>query len=249
MLHLPETLCLANLEENMIHIPGGTFMMGGESFKNDALPEHLVSLDDFYLCRFPVSQKLWEEVMGEKPSWYQNPRRPVEQISWNWITNKFLPALRNKTGIEDYRLPTEAQWEYAARGGEKGVWINRDSFEFSGSNDLKEVAWYKKNSLQETQSMGLKRPNVLGLYGMSGNVWERCQDWHDPNYYRTLKDQHGENPARNPAGPKDGWDKVVRGGAWLSDNLGYFRPSNHLLSHPADRYDSLGFRLSRYSPT
>lgn len=231
----------------MIHIPGGTFMMGGESYWSDAKPEHLVSLDDFNLCRYPVSQKLWEEVMGEKPSRFQNPNWPVEEISWYLITNKFLPALRKKNGIGDYCLPTEAQWEYAARGGEKGVLINRGSLTFSGSEDLNEVGWHSDNSFNETQNTGLKRPNVWGLYGMSGNAGEWCQDWYSRYYYQTLKDQYGEKPVWNPEGENKRSFKVVRGGAWIYKGPANYGVSSRNFLPPYAEFNSFGFRLARYS--
>ncbi|MEL6673566.1 MAG: SUMF1/EgtB/PvdO family nonheme iron enzyme [Bacteroidota bacterium] len=232
----------------MIHIPGGTFMMGGENVPDNAKPEHLVSLDEFSLCRFPVSQRLWEEVIGREPSSFQNPSRPVEGISWNEITKEFLPALHKKTGYENYCLPTQAHWEYAAGEGEKGALLSRRRFEFSGSDDLKEVGWFRNNSLRETQPMGLKRPNALGLFGMSCNVWEWCQDWYNENYYQTLKDQHREKPARNPEGPKKGDLKVIRGGAWDIIHAHYFRPSSRYYRPPSSWDYALGFRLARYSP-
>ncbi|MEL6676966.1 MAG: formylglycine-generating enzyme family protein [Bacteroidota bacterium] len=246
MLHLPQTLCLANLAEHMIHIPGGTFMMGGENMQKDAQPEHLVSLDGFYLCRFPVSQKLWEEVMGRKPAQlrFQDSTRPVERVSWNAIEQEFLPALREKTGVEDYCLPTEAQWEYAARGGEKGALIKQDRFEFSGSHALREIGWYKLNSLGETQSLGLKRPNTLGLYDMSGNIREWCQDWYGEKYYQTLKEHHGARVVQNPSGPKEGGNRVVRGGAWYVQPA-YASVALRFSFYPHGEGDLVGFRLCR----
>ncbi|MEL6676965.1 MAG: formylglycine-generating enzyme family protein [Bacteroidota bacterium] len=195
MLRLPETLCLANLEENMIHIPGGRFVMGGEGPIDNTVPEHLVTLKPFELCRYPVSQKLWQEVMGESPKHlkFQNPHRPVERISWMMITNAFFTALNQKTGDNNYCLPSEAQWEYVGKGASQGkILIKSNLFEYSGSNDFREVSWASENSFGESHPLGLKRPNSLGLADMSGNIWEWCVDWYSRNYYQTLNRQYGE---------------------------------------------------------
>ena len=230
----------------MVPIEGGGFDMGGESVLKSAMPIHKVRLDDFFLCRYPVSQQLWEEVMGENPEKlnFENRHRPVEGVSWNDITQEFLPRLREKTRGKSYCLPTEAQWEYAARGGKYAV-----GTAYAGSNHVKEVAWYRKNSFSETQVIGQKRPNQLGLFDMSGIVREWCQDWLSGSYYQELQQQYGSQPAPNPGGPKESEfsARVVRGGSW-SDNDNSARVSDRDSSYPGFRFDDIGFRLCRYSP-
>ncbi|MEL6852561.1 MAG: formylglycine-generating enzyme family protein [Bacteroidota bacterium] len=243
MLHLPETLCLANLEENMIRIPGGTFMMGGQSILHAAKLEHQITLDSFYLCRFQVSQQLWGEILEEEIPRvrFQGKARPIEGISWNIITEKFLPALRMKSGINDYCLPTEAQWEYAARGGQISRLIKSALPKYSGSDELNEVGWYRNNSLSETHTCGLKLPNLLGLYDMSGNVWEWCQDRLEKGYYEA-----DEIPVEN--GKKLKIDenrkvkRVIRGGSFY-DRLGFSQVSRFLTEYPHHAKNDLGFRL------
>ncbi len=236
---LPDTLCLANLAQHMLPIEGGVFERGSDE------SIHTIQLDNFELCRYPVSQQLWYEVMGKTPDelYFQNPHRPVERVSWDDISQEFLPALREKTGIPDYCLPTEAQWEYAARGGK----CRTPDYRFSGSEAVKEVAWYDDNSFGETQPTGLKRPNSLGLYDMSGNLWEWCQDWYARDYYESLVDPFGNQPAVNPTGPEHGDRRVVRGGSWYINDHDS-RVANRVSNSPLYRYSSLiGFRLCRYS--
>ena len=160
-----------NLTFNMIFIEGGTFDMGqpdpnigGDGYSNDEQPVHSVKLSDFYLAEFPVTQELWEFVMGKNPSYFIGAKRPVEQISWNTISNGFIPALKDRllNKLDDFQfcLPTEAQWEYAARGGKHGL---KHNFKYAGSNKLNEVGWFDGNSHGETKRVGLKTPNLLGL--------------------------------------------------------------------------------------
>ena len=237
MLTLTPTLNLDNLASQMVFVKGDTFLMGGESWLNDAKPIHQVELDDFSICRYPVSQQLWYEVMESDPEelFFQNPWRPVEDVSWEDITTTFLPRLREKTGKSAYCLPTEAEWEYAGRGG---MYRNKfqsenlaNNYTYAGSDVLKEVAWNRENSYRETHPIALKRPNQLGLYGMSGNVFEWCQDRYDEDYYQQLKDQYGNRPAPNPKGPEEGDSKVVRGGSWININDNS-RVSNRSDLHP-----------------
>ncbi len=195
-------------------------------------PIHPVAVPSFYMAKYPVTQALWKAVMGNNLSFFQGDQRPVEQVSWD-EAQVFIQQLNEQTG-ENYRLPTEAEWEYAARGGIFGL-----GFKYTGSNKLKEVGWYGENSHRETKPVGLKFPNELGLYDMSGNVRELCQDvWHE-NYDGAPKD--------GSAWLKGGNDRirVVRGGLW------------NLITHPcrvAYRYgydqdirsSGIGFRLARY---
>ena len=172
MLSLHPPLSLATLESHMVFVEGGTFTrdMGRRKVH--------IQIKDFEICRFQVNQQLWYDVMGEHPKElkFENKHRPPGRVSWNEIQKDFLPTLIIKTGANNYCLPTGDQWEYAARGGktrsespEKKV----PTFWYSGSNHLKEVGWYNENSFFETNLLGCKRPNALGLFDMSGNVFER----------------------------------------------------------------------------
>jgi formylglycine-generating enzyme required for sulfatase activity len=172
----------------MIPVKGGKFKLGGE-----------VELDDFYVGKYPVTQELWEAVMGNNPAYFKNnPKNPVERVSWE-DTQDFIKKLNQKTG-KNYRLLTEAEWEYAARGGSKSK-----GFEYAGSNNIGEVAWYFGNSKNQTQKVGQKKANELGIHDMNGNVWEWCQDWYG-DYMKFSQ--------INPLGPKNGATRVLRGGGW-----------------------------------
>ena len=244
MLKLHPSLSLKTLESHMVQVEGGTFEMGGESGLLSAKPIHTVRLDNFEICRYPVNQQLWYEVMGGNPVElrFENRNRPVERISWGDINGQFLPALRKKSGDDSYCLPTEAQWEFAARGGK--FQEREKAYTYPGSNYLKEVGWYNKNSFSETNLLGCKRPNALGLFGMSGNVWEWCQDWYASEYY---KECEKKGIVQNPGGPETGSSRVVRGGSWGSADYSC-RVSVRDLIDPLIRVILFGFRLCRYSP-
>ena len=226
---------------DLIRVEGGEFDMGGadkEAFEREK-PVHRVKLDTFYIGKFPVTQALWKAVMGEEhnPSNFKGDQRPVEMVSWDEIVKKFLPELNRITagsrppGME-YRLPTEAEWEYAARGGPY-----KSRYLYAGSNKLKEVGWYDENSGKETKQVGLLLPNALGLYDMSGNVWEWCADnWHEN--YRDAPD----NGKPWLGGKKD--RAVLRGGSWN----GYerlCRVARRLRINRNLKLDNVGFRLAR----
>ncbi len=181
----------------LIYVQGGTFTMGSDD--SEALdrekPAHQVKLSDFYIGKYPVTQEQWQAVTKENPSRFQDEQRPVEQISWN-DTQKFLEKLNQLTG-KKFRLPTEAEWEFAARGG-----IYSQGYKYAGSDRLKQVGWYRENSDDQTHEVGLLLANELGLHDMSGNVWEWCQDWFSDKYYAEC---HKHDTVENPQGPEKGY--------------------------------------------
>ena len=215
---------------DMVFVKGGTFQMGSNEY-DDEKPIHNVTLADFEIGKYPVTQKLWTEIMGNNPADFKGDDLPVENISWN-DAQDFLRKLNARFPGMHYRLPTEAEWEYAARGGEPGA---KDNYIYAGSNNLDEVGWYNQNSGNKTHPAGGKKPNQLGLFDMSGNVWEWCQDWY------------GDYPTgsqTNPAGPTSGSNRVVRGGSWGNDPTNCrvaYRNSNT----PDTRNNNVGFRLAR----
>ncbi|MBQ2703065.1 MAG: formylglycine-generating enzyme family protein [Alistipes sp.] len=217
----------------MVFVKGGTFMMGatpeqGRDAAYDEKPAHSVTVSDFYIGKYEVTQAQWEAVMGENPSHYKGENRPVESVNWNDI-QEFIEKLNAKTG-KKYRLPTEAEWEYAARGGDQSK-----GYKYSGSNNIDEVAWYDTNSASRTHIVGQKQPNELGLYDMSGNVWESCSDWYWSKYYKNALSD-------NPTGPATGSGRVLRGGGY-SNYASSCRVSTRFFSGPSDRFLSCGFRL------
>ena len=202
----------------------------GSTENSEEKPIHRVTVSDFYIGKYEVSQKQWREVMGSNPSYNKNcDNCPVERVSWNDI-QAFLRKLNAKTG-KTYRLPTEAEWEYAARGGNKSR-----GYKYSGSNTIDEVAWYSSNSGSKTHPVGTKKPNELGIYDMSGNVWEWCQDsWHG-NYNGA--------PTDGSAWGGNGSSRVYRGGSW-SHSASSCRVAIRINYAPSDGYYGLGFRVAR----
>ena len=219
----------------MIKVEGGTFQMGatseqGSDAESDEKPVHSVTLSDYYIGETEVTQELWEAVMGSNPSSCSgNLQRPVETVSWN-DCQEFITKLNELTG-KNFRLPTEAEWEYAARGGNES-----QGYKYSGSNTIGNVAWYDGNSSLATHNVKTKSPNELGIYDMSGNVYEWCEDWYG-NY--------SSGSQTNPAGPSAGSHRVCRGGGWLYD-AGSCRVSGRSCSNPANRHSYLGLRLCLY---
>ena len=190
----------------MVEVRGGTFTMGatseqGSDAKSDEKPAHKVTLSDYYIGKTEVTQALWKAVMGNNPSSFKGENLPVECISWN-DCKAFISKLNSLTG-KRFRMPTEAEWEYAARGGSKSR-----GYKYSGSNTLDDVAWYWDNSGRKTHEVGTKKPNELGLYDMSGNVWEWCSDWYG---------DYSSSAQTNPKGPDSGTYRVYRGGSWDGD--------------------------------
>lgn len=212
----------------MVAIEGGTFLMGSDD--SDAYdrekPVHQVKLSSFSIGQTEVTQELWEAVMGSNPSDRKGWKLPVEQVSWN-DCQTFITKLNQLTG-KQFRLPTEAEWEFAARGGN----ISK-GYKYSGSDNIDDVAWYDSNSGNQTHEVATKQPNELGLFDMSGNVWEWCQDWYG-NY--------SSNSQTNPTGPSSASDRVYRGGSWCN-GARYCRVSNRFDLSPVNR-NYLGLRLA-----
>lgn len=217
----------------MVEVLGGEFDMGSEDKEayDDEKPIHKVKVPTFWMGEFPLTQSVWQAIMGRNPSYFPGMRRPVESVSWNDITQRFLPKL-NDMSERKYRLPTEAEWEFAAIGG-----IHHSPYKFAGSNRLEDVGWNAQNSHSETKVVGLKQPNALGLYDMTGNVWEWCVDhWHD-NY------QGAPNDGSAWVEKEDaGRYRVLRGGSW-DFNPRYCRVSNRSNAYPVYASYSRGFRL------
>ena len=218
----------------MVHVEGGQFIMGDEigDLWNACRPRHEVKIQAFYIGRFPVTQVQWVAIMGQNPSRFNGSNRPVESVSWH-DAQEFITRLNELTG-EHFRLPTEAEWEYAARGG-----VLTEHYPYAGSDKLGEVAWYAENTYGETKPVGLKFPNELGLYDMSGNVWEWCQDWYDEGYYEYCKTR---GLVENPRGPDTGVARVLRGGSYFSDPINC-RCADRSTAPPGSRGDDIGFRL------
>ena len=217
---------------DMIKVEGGTFTMGGTSEQGDDVydnekPIHRVTLSDYMLGKIEVTQELWQAVMGCNPSYFKGDNLPVEQVSWD-DCQVFIMKLNFITGL-NFRLPTEAEWEYAARGGNKSK-----GYKYSGSNDIGSVAWYSGNSLARTHAVAQKSTNELGLYDMSGNVWEWCSDLYGSYSYGSLT---------NPKGLSKGFYRVSRGGCWFYTPK-YGRVSNRSFYAPDYRCNDLGLRLA-----
>jgi formylglycine-generating enzyme required for sulfatase activity len=204
---------------------GCTGEQGGEC-DSDEKPAHSVTVSDFYIGKYEVTQKQWVQVMGSNPSKFRGDDLPVEMVSWDDV-QKFIRKLNQQTG-KKYRLPTEAEWEYAARGGNKSR-----GYKYSGSNNIGDVAWYEGNSGDKTNDVGTKSPNELGIYDMSGNVWEWVSDWYG---------KYSEGAQTNPAGPSSGSDRVFRGGGWYYDAESC-RVSIRGNDYPDYRSYNIGFRL------
>ena len=228
------TFTVEGVEFKMVAVKGGTFQMGATSEQQntdgDEHPVHSVTLSDYYIGETEVTQALWQAVMGSNPSSFTgNSQRPVESVSWN-DCQTFISRLNSKTGM-NFRLPTEAEWEYAARGGNRS-----NKTQYSGSSNIDNVAWYDNNSGSTTHPVKGKSPNELGLYDMSGNVWEWCSDWYSSDYY-------SNSPHNNPQGPSSGSYRVLRGGSWIA-YAQYCRVASRYFHGPDFRNYYIGLRLA-----
>jgi len=246
-------------EDDFVFVPSGNFQMGDTAGGYvPALPVHTVYLDDFEISKYQVTQALYQSVMGYNPSHFKGSRLPVESVTW-YDAVEFCNKLSEREGHQPvysisgrtpaegypitsaavtwdrynnnygYRLPTEAEWEYAAKGGNTAS----GNYTYSGSDDINSVAWYYGNSGGAAHDVGTKAPNGLGLYDMSGNVWEWCWDWYG-NYMN--------NEPPNPTGASSGTVRVARGGSWrdTAENAGTAFRS---FDKPSHRYSDLGFRI------
>jgi len=224
-----------SLGMKFVLMPAGTFMMGSpsdEDGRDDDERRHRVTISQpFYMQTTEVTQGQWRAVMGNDPSHFNScgDNCPVEQVSWDDV-QAFIRRLNNREGAGRYRLPTEAQWEYACRAGSTTRFCFGDD-----ESRLGDYAWYDRNSGRRTHSVAQKKPNAWGLYDMHGNVWEWCADWYDA---------YPSGHVTDPTGPSSGSDRVYRGGSWL----GYARLCRSAIRvnyTPGDRNDFLGFRLTR----
>ena len=231
-----------NAPEGMVFIKGGCFIMGNDYAQEDEKPEHEVCVDDFYLGKYEVNQARWEKLMGFNPSKFSGADLPVEQVNYLNV-QKFI----QKSGGA-CRLPTEAEWEYAARGGATTRY-------FWGNMVHGDYTWYEENSEETTHPVGSKAPNQYGVYDLMGNVWEWVDDWYEPYYKIRTKN--------NPKGPGKGESKVVRGGSFDS-SAGALRITNRIWLHPENKvfpkvttygqimneiFNYIGFRCAKSIPS
>lgn len=227
-----QTFTVNGAKFTMVPVEGGTFTMGATSEQgsdawDEEKPAHKVTLSDYYIGQTEVTQALWKAVMGSNPSDSKGDNLPVEQVSWD-DCQVFIQNLNQLTG-KQFRLPTEAEWEYAARGGRKSR-----GYKYAGGNDIGSVAWCDGNSGNETHPVGTKQANELGVYDMSGNVWEWCSDRYG---------DYQSSSQSDPQGPSSGSRRVFRGGSCY-DSAGYCRVSSRYGDTPDYRYIILGLRLS-----
>ena len=228
-----QTITVNGVSFKMIAVQGGTFTMGatteqGSDIWDREKPTHKVTLSDYMIGETEVTQELWKAVMGTNPSYFSGTQNPVESVSWEDCQN-FIAELNAMTG-KKFRLPTEAEWEFAARGGNKS-----NGFKYSGSGSIDKVAWYYGNSSSKTHPVKQKQANELGIYDMSGNVWEWCQDWYG---------SYSSSAQTNPTGPSSGSYRVSRGGGWFNNDATNCRVSIRYIYAPTDARNDLGLRLA-----
>ncbi len=227
---------ILNLDSNFVFVQGGTFKMGLPDTSDVEggdieMPQHKVTVNSFFILKTQVTQALWYSIMDTNPSVHKNCLMcPVDNVSW-FDAQKFISKLNTLTQ-KHYRLPSEAEYEYAAGGGNKSR-----NLKYSGSNSIEMVGWFVDNSNGKSHQVSQKKPNELGLFDMSGNIWEWCSDWFQMYYYKV-------SPPDNPQGPAKGEKKVLRGGTWISLDEGCMVTSRGGLQ--PDRKDKYtGFRLAR----
>ncbi len=238
----------SDIPDTFVFVQGGTFQMGSNDGDDDEKPVHSVTVSDFYIGKYEVTQAEWQEVMGNNPSFFKGDNNPVEQVTWYDVVD-FCNKKSRKDGLEEvysgsaknikcdfskngYRLPTEAEWEYAASGGNKS-----QGYKYSGSNKINQIAVYKGNNNKSTKAVGGKKANELGIYDMSGNVWEWCWDWYGGYSSRSQTD---------PVGPTSGYRRVGRGGSW-NGSATRCRVAYRSYRNPTAGYCYIGFRLARSS--
>ena len=223
-------------EYGMVLIKGGCFDMGDifNTGAADEKPVHTVCVGDFYIGKTEVTQKQWEDIVGDNPSKFEDGDCPVERVSWHDVED-FIKKLNEKTGM-NYRLPTEAEWEYASRsGGEKEQWAGTNNDEIIG-----EYAWYGLNAAGRTHAVAGRKPNGIGLYDMMGNVWEWCSDIYDSEYYK-------HSPSKDPQALRhiEGSKRVLRGGGWRSDAKSLRTTDRNSFIPTSKKFSDIGFRLAR----
>lgn len=215
-------------KDGFILVEGGTFYMGNNEGEEDEKPQHWVNVSSFYIDKYEVTVEKYKKFctatnreMPREPKWGWHDDDPIVNVSWQDATEYAKWAGK--------RLPTEAEWEYAARGGNKSK-----NYTYSGGNELNEIAWHWDNSAKQAHPIGSKKPNELGIYDMTGNVWEWCSDWYNIKY-------HLYSPRNNPQGPETGEKKILRGGSWYSYSSA-LRVTYESNSDPNTKYAHIGFR-------
>jgi formylglycine-generating enzyme required for sulfatase activity len=236
--HAADQTVTNSIGMEFVPIPAGSFMMGtdrSEDAPNDATPPHRVTISQpFYLGKYEVTQAQWTAVMENNPSRFESLDNPVENVSWHDV-QEFISRLNRKERTNKYRLPTEAEWEYAARAG------TTTAYSFGNdTDDLDRHAWYWTNSGGKTHPVGRKEANAWGLYDMHGNVWEWVQDWYGKDYY-------AKSTARDPSGPFGGSHRVLRGGGWYG-RARDLRSADRTGFTPETHYEHFGFRLALTVP-
>ncbi|HWB64840.1 MAG TPA: formylglycine-generating enzyme family protein [Chitinophagales bacterium] len=227
---------LKEIDERMVRVDGGTFSMGCPTMQDSDCyywekPRHTVVISTLFVSKYDVTQKEWKTIMGSLPPANTCDECPVINVTWH-DAYIFINKLNQLSG-KNYRLPTEAEWEYAAKGGNKA-----HGYKYAGGDVAMEVAWYDSTISKTEHPVGEKKANELGLYDMSGNVWQWCSDWFDEKYY-------SKSPSNNPQGPTvELQDKVVRGGSWWGP-MKDCRIANRDKFGPNAKDDDVGFRLVR----